>query len=245
MDGRTAVITGGAQGLGLQIARTFGEHGARIVLGDRDGGAARAAAAELSADGIEAIAATCDVTDQQMVEALIAAAVDAYGSVDVMVNNAGFTRDAVLRKMTVSDFRAVLDVHVVGTWLGIRSAVDAMRTAGTGGSIINMSSISGKVGNAGQTNYSAAKAGIVGLTKAAAKETARYGIRVNAIQPGVIEGAMTAQMPEELLAQRIGEIPLGRIGVPRDVADAALFLASDLSSYMTGAVLEVAGGRHM
>lgn len=245
MDGRTAVITGGAQGLGRQIAQTLGLEGARIVIGDVNGERARSTAVELAAMGIEAMSMPCNVTDEAMMDALVAAAVSSFGSIEVMVNNAGFTRDNVLRKMTLSDFRAVLDVHVVGAWLGVRSAASAMRANGTRGSIINMSSISGKVGNAGQTNYSAAKAGIVGLTKAAAKEVARYGIRVNAIQPGLIEGPMTAQMPPEVLAERIGDVPLGRIGLPSDVADVALFLASDLSSYMTGAVLEVAGGRHM
>jgi 3-oxoacyl-[acyl-carrier protein] reductase len=245
MTDRTAVITGGAQGLGRQIAQTFGEQGARVVIADRDGDAAARVADEFNASGMKAIWARCDVTDEGMMEALVATAVDAFGSIDVMVNNAGFTRDNVLRKMSVSDFKAVLEVHVVGTWLGTRAATASMRATGTSGSIVNMSSISGKVGNAGQTNYSAAKAGIVGLTKAAAKEVARYGIRVNAIQPGVIEGPMTAQMPADVLADRIAEIPLGRIGVPADVAGVALFLASDLSSYMTGAVLEVAGGRHM
>jgi 3-oxoacyl-[acyl-carrier protein] reductase len=243
--GRTAVVTGAAQGIGRQIAQTLGEQGARVVLGDRDGDAAEETAHQLNAIGIEALGTRCDVTDQAMMEALIETAVDAFGSVDVMVNNAGFTRDAVLRNMTLSDFRAVLDVHVVGAWLGIRSAVASMRATGTKGSIVNMSSISGKVGNPGQTNYSAAKAGIVGLTKAAAKEVARYGIRVNAIQPGVIEGTMTASMPAEVLADRIKAIPLGRIGQPEDVANVVLFLASDLSLYMTGAVMEIAGGRHM
>jgi 3-oxoacyl-[acyl-carrier protein] reductase len=243
--GRTAVVTGGAQGLGLEIARRLGGEGARIVIGDIDGAAAEKAARELQRTGVESTSMPCDVTDEAMVSELVAAAVASFGTVDVMVNNAGFTRDGVLRKMTLEDFRAVLDVHVVGAWLGTRAAVASMRATGTHGSIINMSSISGKVGNPGQTNYSAAKAGIVGLTKAAAKEVARYGIRVNAIQPGLIEGAMTAQMPPDVLASRIDDVPLGRIGQPADVAGAALFLASDLSAYMTGTVLEVTGGRNM
>ena len=239
------MVTGGAQGIGRQVAQLLGEHGANIVIGDIDGAAAAEAAAELSRYGTSTIGVRCDVTDEASMSGLIRSAVDRYSAVDVMVNNAGFTRDGVLRKMTLEDFTAVLHVHVVGAWLGTKIAVASMRETGTSGSIINMSSISGKVGNAGQTNYSAAKAGIVGLTKAAAKEVARYGIRVNAIQPGVVEGAMTSLMPPEVLASRVEEIPLGRLGRPMDVANGVLFLASDLSSYMTGGVLEVAGGRHM
>ena len=245
LEGRTAVITGAAQGIGREIARLFGEHGANVVIGDVNAGAAADAAGRLGEAGVQAIGVRCDVTDQESMAGLIGSAVERFSTVDVMVNNAGFTRDGVLRKMTLDDFTSVIEVHLVGAWLGTRAAVAAMREKGTAGSIINMSSISGKVGNPGQTNYSAAKAGVVGLTKAAAKEVARYGIRVNAIQPGVIEGAMTSLMPPEVLAARVEEIPLGRIGSPADVADAALFLASDLSAYMTGSVLEVAGGRHM
>jgi 3-oxoacyl-[acyl-carrier protein] reductase len=243
LQGRTAVITGGAQGIGRETARAFREHGANIVIGDLVGSSE--AALELDPSGHSVIGVECDVTDQTSMETLIAAAVDRFSTINIMVNNAGFTRDNVLRKMALDDFKAVLEVHLVGAWLGTRVASLAMRETGTVGSVINMSSISGKVGNVGQTNYSAAKAGIVGLTKAAAKELARYHIRVNAIQPGVIEGAMTDLMPADVLASRVSEVPLARIGRPRDVANAALFLASDLSSYMTGAVLEVAGGRHM
>jgi 3-oxoacyl-[acyl-carrier protein] reductase len=167
------------------------------------------------------------------------------GSIDVMVNNAGITRDATMRKMAVEDFDAVVAVHLKGTWLGTRAASLAMREQEGGGSIVNISSISGKVGNPGQTNYSAAKAGIVGLTKAASKEVAHAGVRINAVQPGLIRTAMTAAMPADVFAQREKEIPLGRAGEPDEIAKAVLFLASDLASYITGIVLEVAGGRHI
>ena len=216
-----------------------------MVIADIDGDAARSAATELANSGAKAIGAECDVTSETSVDAAVAVAVERFGGVDVYVNNAGFTRDAIMRKMPLDDFLAVLNVHLVGAWLGTRASSAAMRTVGRGGSIINMSSISGKVGNPGQTNYSAAKAGIVGLTKASAKEVARYGIRVNAIQPGLIDTAMTALMPPEVLARRIEDVPLGRIGRIEDVANAALFLASDLSAYVTGTVIEVTGGRHM
>jgi 3-oxoacyl-[acyl-carrier protein] reductase len=245
LENRNIIVTGSGRGLGLAMAERFLEEGARVVLTDIDEAALKETAARLQAAGLPATAQRADVTDEQQVDALVAHCVDTFGSLDVLVNNAGITRDNVLRKMTAADYRTVLEVHLVGGWLGTRAASLRMREQGTGGSIINISSMSGKVGNVGQTNYSAAKAGLIGLTKAAAKEGARYGIRVNAIQPGFIRTAMTDAMPQDVLKARVAEIPLGRIGEPRDVADAALFLASDLSSYLTGITIEVSGGRNM
>jgi 3-oxoacyl-[acyl-carrier protein] reductase len=161
-----------------------------------------------------------------------------------MVNNAGITRDATMRKMTEEQFDQVISVHLKGTWNGTRKAADVMRE-NKRGAIVNISSISGKVGLIGQTNYSAAKAGIVGLTKAAAKEVAHLGVRINAIQPGLIRSAMTEAMPQRIWDAKLAEIPMARPGEPDEVAKVALFLASDLSSYMTGTVLEVTGGRHI
>ena len=242
LDGKTAVVTGGAQGIGLAIAERLGGEGAALALGDVDEAAAVAAAEGLPG---RAIGVGCDVTDPEDVQRLIDRAVAELGSLDIMVNNAGITRDATMKKMPLEDFDAVIAVHMRGTWLGTKTASLAMREQGTGGAIVNISSISGKVGNAGQTNYSAAKAGIIGMTKAAAKELGHTGIRVNAIQPGLIKTAMTAKMPPDILAAREKEIPLGRAGDPDDVAKAALFLASDLASYITGIVIEVGGGRHI
>jgi len=243
LAGRVAVITGGAQGLGFAIAEQFIAEGARVLLGDLNTDDTRAAAQALGGSDV-ARAVACDVTSASEVDRLIAAAVEEFGSVDVMVNNAGITRDATLRKMTEQQFDDVISVHLKGTWNGTRSAAAIMREQGSG-AIINMSSISGKVGFVGQTNYSAAKAGIIGLTKAAAKELAHLGVRVNAIAPGLIRSAMTEAMPQRIWDAKLAEVPMGRAGEPSEVAAVALFLASDLSSYMTGTVLEVTGGRHI
>jgi 3-oxoacyl-[acyl-carrier protein] reductase len=243
LTGQTAVITGGAQGLGLAIAERFVEEGARVVLGDVNLEATETAAKQLGGDDVAA-AVRCDVTSGDDVDALVAAAVDRFGSLDVMVNNAGITRDATMRKMTEEEFDQVIAVHLKGTWNGLRTAAAIMRE-NKRGAIVNMSSLSGKVGMIGQTNYSAAKAGIVGMTKAAAKELAHLGVRVNAIAPGLIRSAMTEAMPQRIWDAKVAEVPMGRAGEPSEVANVALFLASDLSSYMTGTVLDVTGGRFM
>ena len=242
LTGKTAVITGAAQGIGHAIACRFVDEGATVVIADLDEAAAATAAASFP-DG-RAIAVRCDVTSESDVDALVRGTVERLGSLDVMVNNAGITRDATMAKMSLDDFRLVMDVHLVGTWLGTKTAGAVMRDQGAG-AIVNISSISGKVGNFGQTNYSAAKAGIVGMTKAAAKELARHGVRVNAIQPGLIRTAMTEAMPQKAWDAKMTEIPMARAGEPAEVAAVAAFLSSDLSSYMTGTVLEVTGGRYM
>ena len=243
LNDRVAVITGAAQGIGFAIAEQFVAQGAKIVVGDINLALAEAAADKLGGPAVAA-AVRCDVTIAADVEDLLAVAVDRFGALDIMVNNAGITRDATLRTMTEEQFDQVISVHLKGTWNGTRIAVRIMREQRRG-AIVNISSLSGKVGMIGQTNYSAAKAGIVGLTKAAAKETAHHGIRVNAIQPGLIRSAMTEAMPQKAWDQKMAEIPMGRAGNVEEVASVALFLASDLSSYMTGTVLEVTGGRFM
>jgi 3-oxoacyl-[acyl-carrier protein] reductase len=243
LTGQTAVITGGAQGLGFAIAQRFVAEGARVVLGDVNLETTESAATQLGGDDV-AVAVRCDVTSGADVDTLVANAVDGFGTLDIMVNNAGITRDATMRKMTEEQFDQVIAVHLKGTWNGLRKAAAIMRE-NKRGSIVNMSSLSGKVGMIGQTNYSAAKAGIVGMTKAAAKELAHVGVRVNAIAPGLIRSAMTEAMPQRIWDEKVAEVPMGRAGEPSEVANVALFLASDLSSYMTGTVLDVTGGRFM
>jgi 3-oxoacyl-[acyl-carrier protein] reductase len=243
LAGQTAVITGGAQGLGFAIAEQFIAEGARVVLGDLNLDATEEAVNKLGGADV-ARAVKCNVTVYADVDALVDSAIEQFGRFDIMVNNAGITRDATLRKMTEDEFDQVISVHLKGTWNGLKKASSVMREQKRG-AIVNMSSISGKVGMIGQTNYSAAKAGIVGMTKAASKELAHLGVRVNAIQPGLIRSAMTEAMPQRIWDSKVAEVPLGRAGEPSEVAKVALFLASDLSSYMTGTVLEVTGGRHL
>ncbi|SCX33312.1 3-oxoacyl-ACP reductase FabG [Mycolicibacterium fluoranthenivorans] len=244
LQGKVAVVTGAAQGIGLEIARTLHQHGAQVVLADLDGDATARAARDIATPDLDCVGTVCDVTAEDQVQTLVANTCRYFGRLDVFVNNAGITRDASLKKMQVADFDAVITVHLRGTWLGIREASAVMREQKSG-SIVNISSLSGKSGNPGQTNYSAAKAGIVGLTKAAAKEVAHHNVRINAVQPGLIRTPMTAAMPPDVFAQREADVPMKRAGEPGEVAGAVVFLGSELSSYITGTVIEVGGGRYM
>jgi 3-oxoacyl-[acyl-carrier protein] reductase len=244
LENRVAVVTGAAQGIGLAIATTFANHGASVVIADVNAEGAQTARVRLEQLGVKALALAVDVREPEQIRQMVETAVSQLGGLDILVNNAGITRDATMRKMTLENWQLVIDVHLKGTFLGTQAAAAIMREQKRG-SIVNISSISGKIGLVGQTNYSAAKAGIVGLTKAAAKELAPHGVRVNAVQPGLIRTAMTEALRPDIWEQKVAETPLRRAGEPEEVANVVLFLASDLASYMTGTVVEVTGGRDM
>ncbi len=239
-----AFVTGAGAGIGRAIARRFAEEGADIAAVDIDGPAAEETAALVRVLGRRAEAIRADVASLDDVEAAARRALEAFGRIDVLVNNAGVTRDAVISKMSEADWDLVIDVHLKGTFLCTRAVAPRMRDAGRG-AIVNISSISGKIGNIGQANYSSAKAGMVALTKVTAREYARHGVRANAIQPGLIGTPPTLERGEEKLRQAAADTPMGRIGTPEEVAAVALFLASDMASFVTGAVIEATGGRHM
>ena len=238
LEGQAAIVTGGAQGIGQAIALALAAQGAAVLVGDVD--PARAGYTEDSNGRIAAV--VCDVTSQADQERVVRECLERHGRLDILVNNAGVTRDGYISKLTEADFDLVVDVSLKGAWLGTRAVAPLFRSQ-KGGTIINISSLSGKVGNPGQTNYSAAKAGLVGLTKAAAKELGPSGVRVNAVQPGLIRTAMTEAMKAEIFAAKEAEVPMGRAGTPEEVASVVVFLASPLASYVNGAVLEVTGGR--
>jgi 3-oxoacyl-[acyl-carrier protein] reductase len=242
LEDQVAIVTGAGQGIGLAIAEAFTAHGASVLVADVDGDKATAAIASLRDAGANIDARRCDVTCETDQAELVATCVEKFGRIDILVNNAGVTRDGYISKLTAADFDLVLDVSLKGAWLGTRAVAPLLR-AQRSGSIVNMSSLSGKIGNSGQTNYSAAKAGLVGLTKAAAKELGPSGVRVNAVQPGLVRTAMTLAMKPEIFKSKEAEVPLGRAGLPEEVASAVVFLASPLASYVNGAVLEVSGGR--
>lgn len=241
LQGQIAIVTGAAQGLGLAIAQGLIDNGASVVLADIGAEQVDAAAQGLGAP--ERVAArSCDVTSAADTEALVAFALARFGRVDIMVNNAGITRDGYIGKMTEDSFDAVINVNLKGAWLCTK-AVSGLFREQKSGCIVNISSLSGKIGNPGQTNYSAAKAGMIGMTKAAAKELGPSNVRVNAVMPGLIRSAMTLAMKPEIYAAKEREVPMMRAGEPAEVAGAVVFLASPLASYVNGAVIEVTGGR--
>lgn len=242
---RVALITGAGSGIGRATALLFAREGADVAVLDLNDAAAQDTAAAIRSLGRRALALPGDVSRADQVDGAVGRTCTDLGTIDILINNAGVTRDATIRRMREADWDLVVNVHLKGTFLCTRAAAQRMREAGRGGAIVNVSSISAKMGNFGQANYAAAKAGIVALTKVTAREFARYGVRANAIQPGLIDTPMTRVLGEAMLRERAADTPLGRLGTPDEVASVALFLASDLASFVTGAVIEVTGGRHM
>ncbi|HMV42276.1 MAG TPA: 3-oxoacyl-[acyl-carrier-protein] reductase [Leptospiraceae bacterium] len=238
---KTAIITGSARGIGKAIAMKFGGLGANLVIVDMNEEATKATAEEMKGLGYKAIAVTCNVTKEEDCAAMVDAAVKEFGSVDVLVNNAGITKDTLLMRMKKEQWDAVIAVNLTGTYNATQAVIKTMMKQKSG-SIVNLTSVVGIDGNAGQTNYAASKAGVIGFTKACAKELSSRGIRVNAIAPGFIETDMTAAIPDAIREGMKKAIYLGRTGKPDDIAGAAAFLASDAASYITGVVLEVHGG---
>jgi len=241
LTGRVALVTGSTRGIGRAIAEALSECGARVAIVGRDAAKAAEVAAAISP---EARGFACDVADPASVTALVSAVEEAFGSVDILVNNAGLTRDNIMLRLKDDDWDAVIDANLRGAFVAIRSATRGMMKR-RWGRIINIASVVGLVGNKGQTNYAASKAGLIGLTKAVAKEFASRNILANAIAPGFIETDMTAAMTPEARKSLEGSIPLERLGSPKDVAAMVAFLASDHAAYITGQVLVVDGGMVM
>ena len=242
--GKVAVITGASRGIGRSIALALAAQGAKIVAVDLDLAATEAVVAELQGQGAEAVAVVGNVTVADDAEKMIDAAVKSFGRVDILVNNAGITRDGLLMRMKEDDWDAVLTVNLKGAFLCTK-AVSKVMTRQRSGRIINIASVVGQMGNAGQANYCASKAGLIGLTKSNARELAKRNITVNAVAPGFIATAMTDAMPEKSRGELVAQIPLERLGSPDDIANAVVFLAAERSGYITGQVLAVNGGMYM
>lgn len=242
---QTAIVTGGSRGIGRAVAVRLAKDGMNLVINYRGNSAAAEETERMCRElGAEVLLVQGDVSRAEDCEKLAAQAKEAFGRVDVLVNNAGITRDGLLARMTEEDFRAVLDVNLVGPW-NMMKAVNRIMMKQQYGRIVNLSSVTGLMGNMGQTNYAAAKAGILGMTKSYAREVASRGITVNAVAPGFIDTDMTEAMPEGAKDKIITGIPMGRTGKPEDVAEAVAFLASEQAGYITGEVLRVDGGMAM
>ncbi len=242
LTGKVALVTGGSRGIGRAIALRLAQQGADIAFMDR--GAPETGAqtrADIEALGRQAVFFAGDVTDPEACSAFVQAAIDAYGKVDILVNNAGITRDDLVMRMGIDEWKMVLEVNLFGAFYCTKAVLRPMLRA-RAGRIINMSSVSGQAGQAGQANYSSSKAGLIGLTKAVAREVASRGITANAVAPGFIVTELTKDLPEELQDQIRKATPLGHFGTVDDIANAVAFLASDEAGYITGQVLAVDGG---
>ncbi len=241
LDGRFAVVTGAGRGIGAATAKAFATAGAHVALVDKDGAAATRVAEEIAAAGGEALHFETDVTDAFAVERVLDGVVEEWGRLDVLVNNAGILRDARLGEVTDEDFDATLDVNLRGAMVCARAAVPHMLARGSG-RILSATSVVARMGNFGQTSYAASKGGIIGMTRAWARELGPKGITANAVAPGFIETEMLRSVPDKVLERFRERIPAGRLGRPEDVANVYLFLASDLAAFINGAIVGVDGG---
>ena len=245
LKGKVAVITGGTRGIGNAIAKKFAENGAALaIIATSNSDKAQAAIEELKRNGSDVKLYPCDIKNAEQVASVSEEILADFGGVDILVNNAGITRDNLLPSMSITDIDDVIDINLKGTMYVTRSFIRNFIKK-KGGNIINISSGVGLMGNKGQTNYAASKAGIVGFTKTVAKEYGRKNVRCNAIAPGYIATEMTAQLTEAQTDELKKQLPLARLGAPEDIAELALFLASDKSSYITGEVIKVDGGMYV
>jgi 3-oxoacyl-[acyl-carrier protein] reductase len=244
LDGKTAIVTGGTRGIGAAIAALLAEHGAGVVVSGRDAARLQNAVQELEERGASVHGVVADAAKREDADRLVEAAKERYGRLDLLVNNAGITRDGLLIRMKDDDWDRVMDVNLRGAFLMTRAAAKLMIRQ-RNGRIINIASTAGAMGSPGQANYSAAKAGLIGLTKATARELAHWGVLVNAVAPGLIETDMAAAIPAEAREALLAQVPLKRIGSAREVAEMVGFLAGDGAAYVTGQVFHVNGGLYM
>ncbi|HEV2468093.1 MAG TPA: 3-oxoacyl-[acyl-carrier-protein] reductase [Candidatus Sulfotelmatobacter sp.] len=244
LSGRVAFVTGASQGIGRSIALRLAKDGATVAVAARNQEKLRELVNEITAAGGQAAAFPLDVADEEQVKTTVKAAVTQFGKIEVLVNNAGITRDQLVMRMKRADWDAVLQTNLTSAYFLIQQVITSMLRQ-KWGRIINVTSIFGQIGQAGQANYSASKAGLIGLTMAIAREVASRNITCNAVAPGFIETAMTAVLSDDFKQGAIKQIPLGRVGTPEDIASAVAFLASDDASYITGHVLSVNGGMFM
>jgi 3-oxoacyl-[acyl-carrier protein] reductase len=244
LEGKTAVVTGGSRGIGAAVAALLAERGAAVVVSARDADRLNAAVKDLEAMGAAVVGVAGDVSRREDAERVVDTARERFGRVDILVNNAGITRDGLLLRMKDEDWDRVLEVNLRGAFVMTRAASKVM-VRQKGGRIINMSSAAGAMGNAGQANYSASKAGLIGFTKAAARELSHWGILVNAVAPGLIETDMAAAISATAREALLAQVPLGRVGTTREVAEVVGFLAGEGATYVTGQVFHVNGGLYI